>query len=81
MDGGKTGTTARAGQCLMVTSARPNIVWQDGPVTYKTTRRLVVVILGAPDRFREAADLIDEAESIYDRWLASGHPMDPETTL
>ena len=81
VDGGKTGTTTRAGQCLMVTSARPNIVWQDGPVTYKTTRRLVVVILGAPDRFREAVELIDEAEPIYDRWLAAGHPMDPETSL
>ena len=81
VDGGKTGTTARAGQCLMITSVRPNIVWQDGNVFYKTTRRLVIVILGAPDRFREGADLIDEAEPIYDRWLAAGHPMDPETTL
>lgn len=81
VDGGKTGTTARAGQCLMVTSARPNIVWQDGPVTYKTTRRLIVVVLGSPDRFHQASDLIDEAEPIYDRWLAAGHPMTPETTL
>ena len=81
VDGGKTGTSARAGQCLMVTSARPNIVWQDGPVTYKTTRRLVVVVLGAPDRFREASELIDEAEPVYDRWLAAGHPMAPETSL
>ena len=81
VDGGKTGTTARAGQCLMVTSARPPIVWQDGAVTYKTTRRLIIVILGASDRFHEASDLIDEAIPIYDRWLAAGHPMDPETTL
>ena len=81
VDGGKTGTSARAGQCLMVTSERPAIVWQDGAVTYKTTRRLIVVILDAPDRFREAADLIDEAEPVYDRWLAAGHPMDPATTL
>ena len=81
VDGGKTGTTARAGQCLMITSERPAIVWQDGAVTYKTTRRLIIIILGAPDRFREAAGLIDEAEPVYDRWLAAGHPMDPETTL
>ncbi len=81
VDGGKTGTTARAGQCLMVTSERKPIVWQDGPKTYKTTRRLIVIVLGSPDRFRQASELIDEAIPIYDRWLASGHPMDPDTTL
>ncbi len=81
VDGGKTGTTARAGQCLMVTSERKPIVWQDGAVTYKTTRRLIIVVLGSPDRFREGSGLIERAIPIYDRWLAAGHPMDPETTL
>ena len=30
VDGGKTGQTARAGGCLMVTRARESIVWQEG---------------------------------------------------
>ena len=81
VDGGKTGTTARAGQCLMVTAERKPIVFQDGNTHYKTTRRLVVVVLGSPDRFRQASDLIDRGIPIYDRWLDSGHPMDPENTL
>ena len=81
VDGGKTGQTARAGGCLMVTSERPPIVWIEGKTSYKTTRRLIIILLGSPDRFGEAASLIDEAEPIYDRWLAAGHPMQEETTL
>ena len=81
VDGGKTGTTDRAGQCLMVTSERPAIVWQEGTTSYKTTRRLIVIVLGSPDRFGEASHLIDEAVPIYDKWLAAGHPMQEETTL
>ena len=81
VDGGKTGTSDHAGQCVMVTSERPAIVWQEGATSYKTTRRLIVVVLGSPDRFGEASHLIDEAEPIYDRWLAAGHPMQEETTL
>ncbi len=81
VDGGKTGQTARAGGCLMVTSERPAIVWMEGTTSYKTTRRLIIIILGSADRFGEASRLIDEAEPIYDKWLAAGHPMEEETTL
>lgn len=81
VDGGKTGQTARAGGCLMVTSERPAIVWQEGATSYKTTRRLIIIILGSPDRFGEASQLIDAAVPIYDKWLAAGHPMAQETTL
>ncbi len=81
VDGGKTGQTALAGGCLMVTSERPAIVWIDNGTSYKTTRRLIVVILGSPDRFDEAGRLIDQAVPIYDKWLAAGHPMQEETTL
>ena len=78
VDGGKTGMTARAGSCLMVTSVRPPIVWQEGEVTYKTTRRLVIIVLGSPDRFREAASLIDQGTNLYDQWMAANHPMEDQ---
>ena len=81
VDGGKTGATARAGQCLMVTSERKPIVFQDGDTHYKTTRRLVVVVLGSPDRFRQASGLIDQGIEVYDTWLAAGHRMTEESTL
>ena len=81
VDGGKTGQTTRAGGCLMVTSERPSIVWQEGATSYKTTRRLIIIVLGSADRFGEASRLIDQAVPIYDKWLAAGHPMEEETTL
>lgn len=81
VDGGKTGTSTRAGQCLMVTSERKAITFQDGGTTYRTPRRLIVIVLGSPDRFREGSDLLERAIPIYDQWLGAGHPMDPETTL
>ena len=80
VDGGKTGHSDRAGECLMVTSVRPPIVWQEGTVTYKTTRRLVIIVLGSPDRFHEAAGLIDQGTNLYDQWMAAGHHME-ETSL
>ena len=79
VDGGKTGQTDRAGACLMVTSARPSIVFQEGTVTYKTTRRLVIIVLGSPDRFREAAGLIERGTNLYDQWMAAGHPMEEQS--
>ncbi len=78
VDGGKTGQTARAGGCLMITSARPPIVWQEGTVTYKTTRRLVIIVLGSGDRFQEASALIDRGTNLYDQWMAAGHPMEEQ---
>ncbi len=78
VDGGKTGQTARAGGCLMVTSVRPPIVWQEGEVTYKTTRRLVIIVLGSGDRFQEATSLIDRGTNLYDQWMAAGHPMEEQ---
>ena len=78
VDGGKTGQTQRAGSCLMVTSVRPPIVWQEGAVTYKTTRRLVIIVLGSPDRFREASGLIGRGVNLYDQWMAAGHHMEEQ---
>ncbi len=79
VDGGKTGQTTRAGSCLMVTSNRTPIVWQEGTVSYKTTRRLVIIVLGSPDRFREASHLIDRGTNLYDQWMAAGHPMEEQS--
>ncbi len=45
-DGVKTGTTAAAGRCLIASASRDD-------------RRLLVVLLGAPDRYGDAARLLD----------------------
>ncbi len=75
IDGGKTGSTARAGECLMLTRGTPDpIVWMEGTTSHITPRRLIVVLLGSSDRFGEGAALIERGTTLYDQWMAAGHP-------
>jgi D-alanyl-D-alanine carboxypeptidase (penicillin-binding protein 5/6) len=81
IDGVKTGQTARAGSCLIISAAREPIVVQEGERSIVTPRRLIVVVLGSSDRFRDAARLLERGVSLYDEWAAAGHPQDPKETL
>ena len=67
IDGVKTGRTQLAGDCLVVTAARSSEVVQEGATTVVTPRRLIVVLLGSPDRFGEGAALLARGWSLYDR--------------
>lgn len=58
IDGMKTGTTRLSGPCLIATATRDLPI--DGSTT---THRLVVVVLDAEDRFREAVLLFDQGWS------------------
>ncbi len=82
VDGGKTGQTAKAGGCLIITAAREPLVTQeaDGKPGL-LQRRLIVVVLGSPDRFGEAQRLLQRGESLFDAWNAAGRILDPKTTL
>ena len=81
IDGVKTGRTQRAGDCLVLSAARPSEVVQQGATTLVTPRRLIVVLLGSPDRFGEGAALLARGWSLYDRWAAAGRPVDPKEKL
>lgn len=81
IDGVKTGQTARAGSCLIVTAARESLVSQQGARTLVTPRRLIVVVLGAQDRFREATRLLTQGEGLYDQWVAQGAPDNAKQKL
>jgi D-alanyl-D-alanine carboxypeptidase (penicillin-binding protein 5/6) len=81
IDGVKTGRTQRAGDCLVLSAARPSEVVQQGTTTLVTPRRLIVVVLGSPDRFGEGAALLARGWSLYDRWVAAGRPIDSKETL
>lgn len=81
IDGVKTGRTARAGDCLVISAARSSEVVQQGTTTLVTPRRLIVVVLGSPDRFGEGAALLARGWSLYDRWAAAGRPMDKGEVL
>ena len=81
IDGVKTGRTQLAGDCLVVTAALSSEVAQEGAATVITPRRLIVVLLGSPDRFGEGAALLARGWSLYDRWAAAGRPVDRKETV
>lgn len=82
VDGVKTGTTALAGQCLIITAPKPATVVKnaDGS-TSVTPHRLVVVVLGATDRFTQAWQLLNDGWSAYFNWRGAGSPMTVGTSL
>lgn len=75
IDGVKTGTTERAGQCLIISAAKAPESVQKGEVHYITPRRLNVVVLGSSDRFREAAALLLRGWQYNEAWAAAGRPL------
>jgi len=82
IDGVKTGTTARAGQCLVLSSGRdPEVVKEDNGGARITPRRIIVVVLGSTSRFAEGAQLVTQGWQLYDQWAAGGRLVDPKKML
>jgi len=81
IDGVKTGRSARAGDCLILTSNRePEIVTQGNAVTVYP-RRLIVVLLGSTNRFGEGAGFVQRGWQLYDQWAATGRLADSKKLL
>jgi D-alanyl-D-alanine carboxypeptidase (penicillin-binding protein 5/6) len=74
IDGVKTGSTARAGQCVIISSAQPPDSRQEGETHIITPRRLNVVVLNAANRFPLAQGLLARGWQLYDAWAAAGRP-------
>lgn len=74
IDGVRTGTTRKAGPCVIISSARPPDSRQEGGKYIITPRRLVVVVLGAPNRFEIASQLLRGGWDAYERWFNGGRP-------
>ena len=81
VDGVKTGSTQRAGDCLVLSAARPSEVVQQGQTTLITPRRLIVVVLASSNRFAEGGALLDRGWQLYDRWAAAGRPIPAKEVL
>jgi serine-type D-Ala-D-Ala carboxypeptidase (penicillin-binding protein 5/6) len=81
IDGVKTGSTQRAGDCLVLSASRPSEVVQQGTTTLVTPRRLIVVLLGSPDRFGEGAQLLARGWLLYDQWAAAGRPNEAKGSV
>ncbi|MHA3770339.1 D-alanyl-D-alanine carboxypeptidase family protein [Verrucomicrobiota bacterium sgz303538] len=75
IDGVKTGTTRKAGQCVIISAAKAPESRQEGETHVITPRRLNVVVLGAGDRFGIARQLLAKGWQQYDAWAAAGRPM------
>ncbi len=77
IDGVKTGTTKRAGECLVLSAARPPETRKEGETFFVTPRRLEVVVLGSANRFPEAKALLQEGWAEHESWAAAGRPETP----
>jgi serine-type D-Ala-D-Ala carboxypeptidase (penicillin-binding protein 5/6) len=74
IDGVKTGRTAKAGDCIIISAQRDPEITQQGGTTLVTPRRLNVVVLGATDRIAAASQLLSRGWTLYDQWAAAGRP-------
>ena len=74
VDGVKTGTTRRAGACVVISAAKPPDSKQVGDEHIIVPRRLTIVVLGATSRFSVARSLLTRGWSLLDRWARAGRP-------
>lgn len=82
VEGVKTGRTARAGDCLILSAQREAEVIKQGPTSATVIpRHLIVVLLGSTSRFGEGEQLLNLGWQLYDQWAASGRPVDPKKAL
>jgi serine-type D-Ala-D-Ala carboxypeptidase (penicillin-binding protein 5/6) len=81
VDGVKTGRTARAGDCLILSAHRESQILKQGERTAVIPRHLIVIMLGSSNRFAEGAQLLARGWQLHDQWAAGGRMVDPNKTL
>jgi D-alanyl-D-alanine carboxypeptidase len=81
IDGVKTGRTARAGECLVLSAVRESEIVKEGQGVKIFPRRIIVVLLGSSSRFAEGGQLIGQGWQLYDQWAAGGRLVDPKKML
>lgn len=79
IDGLKTGTTKRAGECVIVSAAKSPEVRKEGDTFFTTPRRIEVVVLDSENRFSEAEELLHRGWAAHDAWVAAGRPETPQS--
>ncbi|MFV0415881.1 MAG: D-alanyl-D-alanine carboxypeptidase family protein [Chthoniobacterales bacterium] len=81
IDGVKTGTTRRSGECLILSAGQQPEVVRHNTGVVQTPRRIIVVLLKSPDRFREGLGLTQRGWGLYNRWAKDGRKVQESDTL
>jgi len=81
IDGGKTGRTSQAGECIVLTSKKSPEVRREGDTVFTTPRRIIVVLLGSTNREDEGAGLVRRGWGLYSDWAAKGRPAKASNSL
>jgi D-alanyl-D-alanine carboxypeptidase len=81
IDGVKTGQTARAGECVVLSANREAEIIKEGESAQIFPRHLIVVVLGSTDRFGDGERLVRQGWQAYDQWAAAGRLVDPKRRL
>lgn len=81
VDGVKTGRTAKAGDCIILSADRTPESRREGNAVHVTPRRIIVVLLGSSDRSGEGMSYIKKGWALYDAWASEGRPVTKSGTL
>jgi len=81
IDGGKTGRTTQAGECIILTSQKTPEVRREGDTVFTTPRRIIVVLLGSNNREGEGLSLVRRGWALYQDWAARGRPAKQSNSL
>lgn len=82
IDGVKTGRTARAGDCIVLSSKRDaQTVTSASGQPVAIPRRIIVVLLASPDRFGEGLQMVRRGWMLHDDWSAKGRPVSKRTSI
>lgn len=81
IDGVKTGRTAKAGDCIILSADKSPETSQDGDRVMITPRRIIVVLLASQDRAAEGLSTMRQGWRLYDEWAAGGRKMQKSRLL
>ena len=82
VEGVKTGRTARAGDCLILSAQRKaDVIKHSETSATVLPKHLIIVLLGSTNRFAEGTQLLNIGWQLFDHWAAAGRPVDPKKAL
>ena len=82
VEGVKTGRTARAGDCLILSAQRKSEVIKHSETSATVIpRHIIIVLLGSSNRFAEGGQLLNIGWQLHDQWAAAGRPVDQKKAL